>query len=59
MGLLPIHVYAPNDESWVPYERIFKQVGWVVTPDELPALLEKISKMSDEEIASRERLALK
>ena len=52
MGLVPVHIYA--DTPWLPYPRIFPDVGFNTSIDGFGALLEHLFSLSDAEVASRE-----
>jgi hypothetical protein len=52
MGLIPIHVY--QDQPWLPYGNLMKNISYSVTIEELPDLISELSKMPDSEIAIME-----
>merc|ERR1712226_573010 len=44
MGLIPIYIFT--DIAWMPYPELFESIGFSIDLSELPALLEKLHKMS-------------
>mmetsp|Transcript_11713 Transcript_11713/g.27172 ORF Transcript_11713/g.27172 Transcript_11713/m.27172 type:complete len:163 (+) Transcript_11713:672-1160(+) len=52
MGLIPIQVY--QDQPWLPYGDIMQNISYSVTNEDLPGLIEQLSKMPDSEIAEIE-----
>lgn len=55
MGLVPIHVYS--DVAWVPYARLFEQLGFLSDLPGLPSLLARLHAMPPAELEARERRA--
>ena len=53
MGLIPIQVY--QDEPWLPYENLMKNISYTVNSENLPDLITQLSKMPDSEIAKIEK----
>lgn len=55
-GRIPIHVYSKV--SWVPYERLFDKVGYSVSIKGLGELMERLEKISPEEVMEQEKTIL-
>jgi hypothetical protein len=55
MGLIPIQVYVKGDISWMPYPTLLlDNLAFTTTVQELPALLERLSSLSDAQIEAME-----
>jgi len=52
MGLIPIQVY--QDQSWLPYGNLMKNISYSVTLENLPDLISQLSNMPDSEIVAME-----
>jgi len=61
-GLIPVHVHLDagegEEESWVPYEGLFDQIGFTTPISRLPSLLENLKGMSQEDLGRREAMAV-
>ena len=55
LGLLPIHVYS--DLPWIPYARLFGNVGFVTSVFGLPRLIWRLAWLNDTELLAREARA--
>lgn len=55
LGLLPIHVYS--DRPWIPYARLFGDVGFVTSVFGLPRLIWRLAWLNDTELLAREARA--
>jgi len=54
MGLIPVHIY--NQTKWVPYENLFDEIGFAITLDELPALVDKLENWTTQDFLDREKV---
>jgi hypothetical protein len=55
MGLVPIYVYS--DVPWVPYEDLFRTVGYVSSVRDLGRVMATVKSLSSEEWLAREKRA--
>jgi hypothetical protein len=51
-GFIPVHIYS--DIPWVPYPKIFSNLGFSASIDNLPELLDILRKMTVEDFEQRE-----
>jgi len=54
-GLIPVHVYT--DVPWIPYREVYDTFGFHTDVAGLPALLDRLGSLSEEELRAREARA--
>mmetsp|Transcript_166196 Transcript_166196/g.403777 ORF Transcript_166196/g.403777 Transcript_166196/m.403777 type:complete len:436 (-) Transcript_166196:65-1372(-) len=57
MGVIPIHVYI--DQPWIPYPRAYEKLGLATTVEGLPAVMERLMRLSDAEVEQLEARVVK